>query len=154
VGFIDESGNRVIPPRFREARRFSEGLAYVEESEFSGFIDLQGKPVIRTEGSTRDFHEGLAAVLWSERGGGWGYIDRSGKLVIQKHYAFADDFSEGLAGVVVGVRVGVSNREGEMVIAPRFTPRRGAFSWSPLVATRRFSGGLAPVARDGEFGKP
>jgi len=150
VGFIDETGNMLIPPRFRAARNFSEGLAYVEGSEFSGFIDLQGKPVIKTDDRTRDFHEGLAAVLSSERSGsrGWGYIDRSGKLVIQKQYAFADDFSEGLAGVVVGKKFGFINQKGEMVIPPRFTPREGRYLWSGIVGTSRFSEGLAPVTTE------
>lgn len=43
VGFIDETGNMVIPPRFRDARPFSEGLAYVNGTEFRGFIDLSGQ---------------------------------------------------------------------------------------------------------------
>ena len=89
----------------------------------------------------------------SERGL-WGYVDRSGKMVIEKQYGFADDFSEGLAGVVVRDKFGFINRNGEMVIPPRFTPRRGPYSWSPLVATSRFSEGLAPVTTDGEFDKP
>jgi hypothetical protein len=38
-----------------------------------------------------------------------------------------------------------------MVIAPRFTPRRGPYSWNPLVATSRFSEGRAPVTTDPEF---
>lgn len=150
VGFIDESGNMVIPPRFFDARAFSEGLAYVQSYEFRGFIDLQGRPVIKTDyDSTRDFHEGLAAV--SSSGKGAGYIDRSGKIVIQKQYSFADDFSEGLAGVLVGKEFGFINPKGEMVITPRFVPRRGWYAWNPIIATSRFSEGLAPVAIGSEF---
>jgi hypothetical protein len=159
VGFIDESGNMVIPPRFYTARDFSEGLAYVSGPEFRGFIDLQGKPVIEigqqgrpvfeTVASTKDFHEGLAAV--SSEKGLWGYIDRSGKLVIQKQYGFADDFSEGLAGVVVDRKFGFINQKGEMVISPRFTPRQGDYAWSGIVATSRFSEGLAPVTTTIDF---
>lgn len=151
VGFIDESGNMVIPPRYFDARAFSEGLAYVQSYEFRGFIDLQGRPVIKTDNDvTRDFHEGLAAVSSSVRGRS-GYIDRSGKMVIQKQYSFADDFSEGLAGVLVGREFGFINTKGEMVISPRFVPRRGWYSWDPIIATSRFSEGLAPVAIGSEF---
>ena len=145
VGFIDETGNVVIPPRFHFVRDFSQGLAHVIGDDFRGFIDLQGKPVIKTDNDiTRDFHEGLAAVGSSESGP-WGYIDHSGKMVIQKQYSFADDFSEGLAGVVVERKFGFINLKGEMVIPPRFTPRQGPYAWSGLVATSRFSEGLAPV---------
>ena len=150
IGFIDESGNMVIQPRFFDARPFSEGLAYVQSYEFRGFIDLQGRPVIKTDNDlTRDFHEGLAAV--SSSGKGAGYIDRSGKMVIPKQYGFADDFSEGLAGVLVGKEFGFINTKGEMVISPRFVPRRGWYSWDPIIATSRFSEGLAPVAIGSEF---
>ncbi|HSB26800.1 MAG TPA: WG repeat-containing protein [Pyrinomonadaceae bacterium] len=150
VGFIDEAGNMVIPPRFYDARPFSEGLAYVFGPQFSGFIDLQGKPIIKTDGHTRDFHEGLAAVASSE--GPWGYIDHSGKVVIRQQYGLADDFSEGLAGVVVDRKFGFINKKGEMVIPPRFTPHRGPYLWDPLVATSRFSDGLAPVTTEDGFG--
>lgn len=149
VGFIDETGKIVIPPRYYDARHFSEGLAYVFGPQFRGFIDLQGKPVIKTDGYTRDFHEGLAAVLSAE--GRWGYVDHSGKVVIRQQYSLADDFSEGLAGVVVERKFGFINQQGEMVIEPRFTPRRGPYSWDPLVATSRFTDGLAPVTTDPEF---
>jgi hypothetical protein len=72
-------------------------------------------------------------------------------VVIRQQYFFADDFSEGLAGVVIGRKFGFINQQGEMVIQPRFTPRRRAYSWDPLVATSRFSEGLAPVTTDPEF---
>jgi len=158
VGFIDETGNMVIAPRFLVAHDFSEGLAYVQGNDFNGFIDLQGRPVIKTGYFARDFHEGLAAVssttnvlLSSRVGGPWGFVDRTGKMVIQQQYGFADDFSEGLAGVVVDRKFGFINQKGEMVIPPRFTPRRSPYSWNPLVATSRFSEGLAPVTTDPEF---
>jgi hypothetical protein len=152
VGFIDETGKMVVPPRFRSARSFSEGLAFVDGREFRGFIDLQGKPVIKTDDYTRDFHEGLAAVSSSEGFSPWGYIDRSGKMVVEKQYSFADDFSEGLAGVVVNRKFGFINQNGEMVIPPRFIPRRGPYSYSGVVATSRFSEGLAPVATELKYG--
>lgn len=150
MGFIDETGDMVIPPRFHTARDFSEGLAYVAGHDFRGFIDLQGNPVIKTDDETRDFHEGLAAV--ASAGLGWGYIDRSGKLVIQKQYGFSDDFSEGLAGVVVRNKFGFINQKGEMVISPRFTPRQGRYLWNGIVATSRFSEGLAPVSTELLYG--
>jgi hypothetical protein len=150
MGFIDETGNMVITPLYFDARAFSEGLAYVQSYEFRGFIDLQGRRVIKTDNDpTRDFHEGLAAV--TTPGKGAGYIDHTGKMVIKQQYSFADDFSEGLAGVLVDREFGFINKKGEMVIPPRFVPRRGWYSWNPIIATSRFSEGLAPVSIGSEF---
>jgi hypothetical protein len=174
AGYIDETGNIIIAPRFDYARDFSEGLAYVEREGFHGFIDRQGKPVINigrlasdfhVEASgleAREFHEGLAAVgtgRWagppsyndnsSRWEGLWGYIDRSGKLVIKPQYHFADDFSEGLAGVVTNRQYGFINRKGEMVIQPRFVPRTGGPHGFGIGGTSYFAEGLACVREVG-----
>lgn len=154
VGYIDESGKVVIEPRFSYGHGFSEGLAYVRRAGFQGFINLQGREVIRVDDSeVKDFHEGMAAVGTSKgRSGKWGYINRAGRLVVERQYSFADDFSEGLAGVEVNHKFGFINREGEMVIPPRFGPRRVGDAFE-TVAASRFSEGLACVKDDsGAYG--
>lgn len=170
VGYLDESGQIIIAPRFNYARDFSEGLAYVERQGFHGFIDRQGKPVInlaqlakdfQVEAESlqaRDFHEGLAAVgtgRWggmpgdndnsAQRRGLWGYIDHSGKLVIKPAYQFADYFSEGLAGVVINGYYGFINHAGQLVIQPRFIPRPGGPHGFGIGGTGYFAEGLACV---------
>lgn len=76
------------------------------------------------------YHEGLAAVRLGDR---YGYIDRSGRVVIPPRFHFAQIFSEGMARVVVDDRSGYIDRTGRVVIAPRF---HRAF---------KFSDGLARV---------
>jgi hypothetical protein len=60
------------------------------------------------------FSEGLAAVNvggdWTGGGGKWGYIDRSGTLVIPAQFDFAEDFSGGLALVNVEGETGLAAR--------------------------------------------
>lgn len=177
MGYIDRTGTIVIGPRFDYARDFSEGLAYVETKTFHGFINHQGKVVINLEplGSAfgtsieglgaKDFHEGRAAVgtgRWDEYqlsrddsntwGGRWGYIDSSGKLIIKPLYKFADNFSEGRAGVVVnepGYKIeatyGFIDRDGLTVILPQFSPRRGGPHYFGIGGTTIFRDGLARV---------
>jgi hypothetical protein len=175
LGYIDETGKVVVAPRLHMARDFSEGLAFVERVGFRGFIDLKGKEVVNVgEYLVGDFHEGLAAVTLRPKGGGmgvisssgnlvvegmqqpgdeWGYIDRSGKLVIKRQYEFADNFSEGLAGVAVntnyGTKYGFINKRGEMVIAPRFGPRKRGEHHEEIIGTSRFVSGLACVKEVG-----
>lgn len=154
-GYIDETGNVVIAPRFSFARDFSEGLAYVEAEEFRGFIDRQGKVVIKLDADevrVGDFHEGLAAVSTRGMGGGWGYIDRSGRLVIEGRYQLADDFSEGLAQVMVDRNLGFINKKGEVVIQPRFDARVVGYVWEGKFDTSRFSEGLACVSVGSLYG--
>ncbi|HEX3253432.1 MAG TPA: WG repeat-containing protein [Pyrinomonadaceae bacterium] len=68
----------------------------------------------------------------------WGYIDRSGKVVIEPRFAFADDFSEGLAVVQVDGKWGYIDTSGRIVIEPKYS------------VARKFSEGLARVQASGE----
>ena len=45
-GYLDKSGNQVIPPRFDKALDFSGGLAPVKVGKNWGYIDKSGKMVI------------------------------------------------------------------------------------------------------------
>ncbi|ABP65847.1 KWG Leptospira repeat protein [Caldicellulosiruptor saccharolyticus DSM 8903] len=47
-------------------------------------------------GDVRDFHEGFAAV---EKGGKWGFVDKTGKEVVPLIYESVREFSEGFAWV-------------------------------------------------------
>ncbi|NOX93203.1 MAG: WG repeat-containing protein [Gammaproteobacteria bacterium] len=63
------------------------------------------------------FHQGLAAVRLGEK---YGYIDRSGRVVIAPRFQFAQIFSEGLARVVDNDRSGYIDQTGRVVITPQF----------------------------------
>jgi hypothetical protein len=153
AGYIDETGRVVVAPRYHAAADFSEGLASVDSDEFEGFIDRDGRHVFRADYSAKGFHEGLAAA--AERGrsvDGWGYIDRAGRRVIEGPYHFADDFSEGLAGVAIDNKYGFINRRGEVVVQPRFDLRKEGRHPRYTVSSGRFSEGLACVALGGLYG--
>jgi hypothetical protein len=66
-------------------------------------------------------------------------------LVIKPQYRFADNFSEGLAGVVLDRTFGFINKPGQMVIPPRFEPRRGGPHAFGIGGTSYFLEGLACV---------
>ncbi len=185
-GYIDRSGNRIIPCIYDDARRFSEGLAAVKKNGCYGYIDKygntkipfqfmnpypfheglayvylngeyvvidkdgkvifnlpktnegflpfsegwaivkpdpftcyyidkQGKRVTKVFFEARPFSEGLAAVC-DKPGGRWGYIDKSGEIVIPCQYTTARPFREGLAAVDGGY----IDKSGAWVIPPKY----------------------------------
>jgi WG containing repeat len=69
-----------------------------------------------------------------------GYIDRSGKTIVEPKFDVADNFSEGLAAVEIGEKFGYIDRTGKMVISPEFE------------RAENFSEGLANVGIDGKSG--
>lgn len=157
-GYADRQGRVVIPPRYKSAMPFSEGLAQVSEqaddSQGKGiyFIDPSGKAVVtavRLMGGSEGFREGLAAVRTQENRK-YGYIGRDGKFVIEAQFVEAHEFSEGLAAVLLKEGVepteshkwGYIDRTGRLVIAASFL-RAGPFHE-----------GLAAVATGAAGGDP
>jgi hypothetical protein len=172
-GFVDRDGRVVIEPQYDSVTSFREGLAGFElgredvnlgsgltwsRSGPCGFLDRSGNVVIPANWvHVRPFREGRAVVC---TGGTWkagrlggnvqvlsdrkyGYIDRTGRLVIAGAYDLADSFSDGLAVVQVGdgfcrARYGYIDRGGETVIPLKFT-------WASA-----FRDGLAVVHRRGK----
>jgi len=124
-GYIDESGNMVIPYRYRFVSDFSEGLAcvinLVGASGLSpwgtpavyGYIDKSGKEVIPVNHSFTYDYPGIGVTdvvdimkfsdgMAPSKGEGmsYGFIDKSGNLVIGHKYDSVQPFKNGVAGVM------------------------------------------------------
>lgn len=122
-GFIDRTGSLAIEPQFQTAWPFSEGLARVEgKSGAMEFIDKTGKAVFKVpEGRwAGEFSEGLVNVQIGVRAREekWGYVDRTGKWVIEPRFQRAEPFYKGLAQVIVENKVAYINQVGHYVWGP------------------------------------
>ncbi|MDR7855952.1 WG repeat-containing protein [Tissierella sp.] len=127
-GFIDKTGKIVIPIKYNYVRYFNEGLAWVEKVDGGeAFIDKTGREVISLDDydEVKNFSEGLALVAkdiddnYSTGHYGidkYGFIDKSGKLIIPLIYDSANSFSEGLALVKKDGKYGYIDKTGEVVI--------------------------------------
>lgn len=81
TGFIDTTGNVVIPLAYRHVEDFKEGLAAFYDHGKWGFMDKQGNIIIppRFEQMEQNgFYNGLCSVKEHRQ---WGYIDRQGVFV-------------------------------------------------------------------------
>lgn len=68
-GYIDMCGKEVIPLKYEYASPFSEGLAYVYGDNMSGYIDVNGKEIIRFPESDylgSQFVNGMATVYYPD----------------------------------------------------------------------------------------
>ena len=63
------------------------------------------------------FSDGLAIVQVGDK---YGFIDESGKFVINPQFKFAYSFTQGLARVLVGDMFGFIDKSGKIVINPQF----------------------------------
>ncbi|MBO4961934.1 MAG: WG repeat-containing protein [Flavobacteriales bacterium] len=137
-GFIDMTGNIVVPFKYDDAGHFFKGLALVKKDGKWGYVDKTGKEVIPCiYDYASDFSEGLASV---EKDGKWGYVDKTGKEIAPCIYDYASGFSEGLASVEKDGKWGFIDKTGKEIV-PCIYDDAG---W--------FSKGLARVKKDGKWG--
>lgn len=139
-GYIDRSGDLIIPIRFVNARRFRDGLAAVwlvlGKTGKAGFIDDNGEFVIDpTFKDVVDFAEGLAPAsrewldLDREEVPLYGYIDKNGEWAIEPRFESAEMFADDRAPVSTrlkfsdphGENWGVIDRAGRFVVEPRYS---------------------------------
>lgn len=156
LGYIDKTGEFVIPPRFDDmegldgAENFSEGLAAAtlrgveDEHGFSsyGYINKVGEMVIAPKFyGAHPFSDGIAVVEFFT--GEWtrfAFINKQGDIIFEHPQAYeAFDSSEGLAAVCINELWGFIDSTGKFVIDPQF-PKVG-----------RFSNGLAPAIQRGSI---
>lgn len=65
--------------------------------------------------STRETPRNIKQIKWK-----YGFIDKTGRFVIEPEYDLAWPFSEGLASVLIGKRWGYIDKTGKVVIQPGF----------------------------------
>jgi len=113
-GYINIYGEIVIPFQFPYATAFHDGMAAVLRDSLWGFIDQTGELVIPHQFNflqgqadsffVPTFSEGLAAIntdtdTWHWGNNNWGYIDKSGYMVIPPVFRDAQNFRGGVASV-------------------------------------------------------
>lgn len=113
-----------------DVRAVSECLAIVYDgkSGLLGSMSVFGDTIIEPEFEIlHQYCDGLAAAL---SGGLWGFVDRTGVLVIERKFASVGDFSEGRALVVCmeagGVNWGFIDQRGRWVWSARPLPGSAA----------------------------
>ena len=95
-GFIDENGNWIIPPKYKDVgcdsenhAAFADGLALVQsnENDLFGFIDIKGTWIIEPKFSEAlPFAPGTGFTAAKGEQEGWGVINKLGNWVIEPRY--------------------------------------------------------------------
>lgn len=103
TGYLNENLELVIPCKYSNASDFSEGVAIVEYNYSKGLIDKTGKfNAVENVMSISPFKDGLAQITQKGNYGRvkYGFINKSGEIVIPCMYDKVTEPSEGLVGVV------------------------------------------------------
>lgn len=113
IGFIDKSGDWVIEPRFVFNEVSDDVWDYLwQNDELSRWLWIRDEIEMGFTGAFTS-EESLCWVPVDERH--FGFIDRSGNVVIEGEFVYARDFENGLALVFTRDRVGYIDTKGEWV---------------------------------------
>ena len=131
----------------KQAQKVYESISGFEDSSERA-TNLYHQRIVCYPDYIGSFSEGLAAVeknlsegpVVLQKDNKWGFIDKTGRVVIEPQWDFAWDFSEGLAYVNKDGKYGFIDKTGKVVIEPQWDD-----AWS-------FSEGLARVEKNGKYG--
>jgi hypothetical protein len=121
-GATDKYGEMIIPLQYLDMEPFSDGLAYVMNAKERGYVTTTGKFAFKLDSGYAGygFSEGLSAVSNTavEK---FGYVNKSGEVVIDYLFDEAGAFSNGLARVFLQNEYGRGafgyiNKKGHLVI--------------------------------------
>ncbi|OJJ22017.1 hypothetical protein BKI52_08230 [marine bacterium AO1-C] len=120
--YLDTTGKIIAQYSSMGNDGFSEGLASVSDHYESFYIDKTGKKKLKFKDSRiyGNFSDGLAQVTIPGYDHKTGFIDKSGKLVMEIKYSRINDFKEGLAAYYDQGKWGFINKKGEIAIPPTF----------------------------------
>lgn len=137
----------MIPLKYDSVSTFADGWGAVQRDGAWTFVNARGEEIPQLFSATETFSEGLAAValLPSEEGGvtsasAYGFIDKTGKMVVAPRYEDAEPFSEGLAAVKHKGAWGYIDKTGKMAVPAQFD------------AAGPFSEGLAQIQIGSKMG--
>lgn len=121
IGYIKEDGKYAIPAKFKSGTNFSEGLAFVvSDGSYPVCIDKSGGTIFSLKQAKYavSFSEGLAIIVNTE--GKFGFVDKTGKMIINPQFESANSFSEGLAVIKQNDKYGFIDKTGKIVINTQF----------------------------------
>lgn len=127
-GLINTLGHYVLEPSYEFLQEYKEGRLVASWQGNSRIIDEKGQIVAELEKTNmRAFSEGLA-VYWKQVDSKsvYGYVDYTGKTVLEAKYEWADDFKKGEALV--------RKDNGVYSIIDKTGYEKGSFSYSSVSA--------------------
>jgi len=117
-GFMDITGNIVVPPVYGRVTPFYENSASMEDNGKWGIVDQEGKTLVQpTYSDPVWYSEGLAVVRKHRQ---THYLDKTGTVAFTlPNGASGMHFSEGRAITRQGKQYGVVDRQGHWIVKPQ-----------------------------------
>jgi len=135
LGYMDESGNKVIKAQFYKASTFSDGIAIVSDRLSTYYINRTGTKIFESPYEIEDFSNGYGVA----RGNRQSYfVNNTGKIV-SPVYRYAKSFSDNKAIVWIDGKVCAINKSFKVLFEIEVDPVKTGNYFG------QFSNGMMPV---------
>ncbi|MBU0487436.1 MAG: WG repeat-containing protein [Bacteroidetes bacterium] len=133
---IGSDGNKMVNRRYTAVGEFHEGIAWFRQGGRYGYIDVNGKIIIKSRfAGAKNFSNGMAEV--KNRKNLWGFIDKTGNQVIDYKYRITSPFSCERAVVFNNIWACIINKQGGVVNDSSFRYVSSYHSGQALVRTKK-----------------
>jgi hypothetical protein len=140
-GYVDSTGREVIACQFDEAGYFTEGISVVRQGSLYGAIDPIGKFVIPpVYPLLYECSDGVCAAMTESSLHKYIFLDKTGKVVLDKGYDNVVNFHQGRTLVKEEGKWRLIDKKGEQVMTDQF---EDAYP---------FNNGMATVKTNGKWG--
>lgn len=115
VDIYSSNIEKVLSMQDAVIEEIDEDYTNIHSNSQSSYINQEGQVV-----SNLDVYPNNTIFAFEENGK-WGYKDKSGKVVVEANYDFAQDLNEyGFAGIISNGNWGVLDNKGKIVKSPTF----------------------------------
>jgi tetratricopeptide (TPR) repeat protein len=125
-GFVDKKGNEVVEPKYDKVWDFENGKALVvDENGEQFYIDINGEKLQTLLESLNEKYDKVRVLYNGRRavkkGKKWGFVDESGKEVIEPKYDEVQGFiKHGVAQVKKDRKWGFVDKSGKEIVEPKY----------------------------------
>lgn len=151
-GYLDLDGQEIIECIYDEAEDFTYGLARVRKGRYYGYINQFGKEIIPIKYDSMGYYnDGLVCAGKMDDSGNiiYGYFNLNGEIILPFLYEQAEDFSEGIARVTVGGKMGCIAPDGSEVIPLIYSDMTGFDEYG--IAIVLYNGKVGMVNKQGKI---
>ncbi len=116
-GYVNDSGDMIIPHIYDSAQDFDYGKAIVSQNGKYGIVDVEGNVIIPFEymGFNPSYDHNLIAA--ASANGNWGIISFDNSTVLGFNYDYVFEFQNGFAPVLKSGMYAAVNTDGKFVVA-------------------------------------
>ncbi len=119
-GYVNDSGDVIIPFVYSAALQFKYGKAIVSYDGKYGIIDIEGDVVIPFDYSGFNPSYDYNVIAAADKNSKWGLISFDNKHLTDFTYDYIFEFKDGFAAVLKNHKYGVIDVNGNMVVKPEY----------------------------------